>query len=434
MTEPVTRPSESPRRGPFARATHRWFATALWKRILLGLVLGVVAGLVLQERAVEIKWLGDAFIRLIRMLVIPLVFVTIVAGVAAMAEPRRLGAIGIKTIGLYFGLMLIASALGLLIGTVLQPGDGVDLSSAVPIVAGAPPGSFGETLMNVIPLNPVAAMASGDVLAVIFFALLVGVGILVVGEAARPVRALFDGGAAVMLQITYFIMELAPFGVFALIAWVTGTSGAAAFVSVFKLALCVVIGCAVQTLLVHGGLIRLLGRLPARPFFRDVTDAIVVAFTTSSSSATLPVAMRVAQTNLGVSPTVASTTLPIGVTLSMDGTALYVGLLAMFSAQVFGIDMTLVDYLMVTLTTTLVAIGTAPVPSASLFILAAVLSVIGISAEQTALIVGFILPFDRPLDMMRTVPNCTSDLAVAVVVARSENELDIASYLAKPVE
>ena len=434
MTEPVTRPSESPRRGPFARATHRWFATALWKRILLGLVLGVVAGLVLQERAVEIKWLGDAFIRLIRMLVIPLVFVTIVAGVAAMAEPRRLGAIGIKTIGLYFGLMLIASALGLLIGTVLQPGDGVDLSSAVPIVAGAPPGSFGETLMNVIPLNPVAAMASGDVLAVIFFALLVGVSILVVGEAARPVRALFDGGAAVMLQITYFIMELAPFGVFALIAWVTGTSGAAAFVSVFKLALCVVIGCAVQTLLVHGGLIRLLGRLPARPFFRDVTDAIVVAFTTSSSSATLPVAMRVAQTNLGVSPTVASTTLPIGVTLSMDGTALYVGLLAMFSAQVFGIDMTLVDYLMVTLTTTLVAIGTAPVPSASLFILAAVLSVIGISAEQTALIVGFILPFDRPLDMMRTVPNCTSDLAVAVVVARSENELDIASYLAKPVE
>ena len=434
MTEPVTRPSESPRRGPFARATHRWFATALWKRILLGLVLGVVAGLALQERAVEIKWLGDAFIRLIRMLVIPLVFVTIVAGVAAMAEPRRLGAIGIRTIGLYFGLMLIASALGLLIGTVLQPGDGVDLSSAVPIVAGAPPGSFGETLMNVIPLNPVAAMASGDVLAVIVFALLVGVGILVVGEAARPVRALFDGGAAVMLQITYFIMELAPFGVFALIAWVTGTSGAAAFVSVFKLALCVVIGCAVQTLLVHGGLIRLLGRLPARPFFRDVTDAIVVAFTTSSSSATLPVAMRVAQTNLGVSPTVASTTLPIGVTLSMDGTALYVGLLAMFSAQVFGIDMTLVDYLMVTLTTTLVAIGTAPVPSASLFILAAVLSVIGISAEQTALIVGFILPFDRPLDMMRTVPNCTSDLAVAVVVARSENELDIASYLAKPVE
>jgi Na+/H+-dicarboxylate symporter len=434
MTEPVTRPSESPRRGLFARATHRWFATALWKRILLGLVLGVVAGLVLQERAVEIKWLGDAFIRLIRMLVIPLVFVTIVAGVAAMAEPRRLGAIGIRTIGLYFGLMLIASALGLLIGTVLQPGDGVDLSSAVPIVAGAPPGSFGETLMNVIPLNPVAAMASGDVLAVIFFALLVGVGILVVGEAARPARALFDGGAAVMLQITYFIMELAPFGVFALIAWVTGTSGAAAFVSVFKLALCVVIGCAVQTLFVHGGLIRLLGWLPARPFFRDVTDAIVVAFTTSSSSATLPVAMRVAQTNLGVSPTVASTTLPIGVTLSMDGTALYVGLLAMFSAQVFGIDMTLVDYLMVTLTTTLVAIGTAPVPSASLFILAAVLSVIGISAEQTALIVGFILPFDRPLDMMRTVPNCTSDLAVAVVVARSENELDVASYLAKPVE
>ncbi|MDY6922870.1 MAG: dicarboxylate/amino acid:cation symporter [Pseudomonadota bacterium] len=434
MNDPSPPAPAAARKGPVSRALALWFGTALWKRILLGLVLGVVAGLVLQERAADLKWLGDAFVRLIRMLVIPLVFVTIVAGVAAMAEPRRLGAIGLKTIGLYFGLMLIASALGLVIGTVLQPGLGVDLSAAIPVVTGTPPPTFGQTLMNIIPLNPIAAMGSGDVLAVIFFALLVGIGILVVGEAARPLRAVFDAGSAVMLQITYFVMEMAPFGVFALIAWVTGTSGPAAFVSVFKLALCVVIGCAIQTLVVHGGLIRLLARLPVRPFFRDVTDAIVVAFTTSSSSATLPVAMRVAQRNLGVSPTVASTTLPIGVTLSMDGTALYVALLAMFSAQVFGIDLSAADYLMVILTTTLVAIGTAPVPSASLFILAAVLSVIGISAEQTALIVGFILPFDRPLDMMRTVPNCTSDLSVAVVVARSENELDEASYLARPVE
>lgn len=411
-----------------------WFGTALWKRILLGLVLGVIAGLVLQERAVDIKWLGDAFVRLIRMLVVPLVFVTIVAGVAAMAEPRRLGAVGLKTIGLYFALMLVASAVGLVIGTVFQPGLGVDLSAAIPLTGTAPPPSVGETLMNVIPLNPIAAMASGDVLAVIFFALLVGVGVLVVGEPAEPVRKVFDAGSAVMLQITWFVMEMAPVGVFALIAWVTGTSGPAAFLNVFKLALCVVIGCAIQTLVIHGGLIRLLARLPVLPFFRDITDAMVVAFTTSSSAATLPAAIRVAQRNLGISPTVASTTLPIGVTLSMDGTALYVALLAMFSAQVFGVDLGLIDYLMVILTTTLVAIGTAPVPSASLFILAAVLSVIGIGAEQTALIVGFILPFDRPLDMMRTIPNCTSDLSVAVVVARSENELDEASYLAKPVE
>lgn len=431
MTEPST---PAARRGLLARLAGLWFGTALWKRILLGLALGVVAGLLLQERAAEIKWLGDAFIRLIRMLVVPLVFVTIVAGVAAMAEPRRLGAIGVKTIGLYFALMLVASAVGLFVGTLLQPGLGVDLSAAVPLANAAPPPSFGETLMNIIPLNPVGAMASGDVLAVIFFALLFGVGILVVGEPAAPVRKVFDSGAAVMLQITYFVMEMAPFGVFALIAWVMGTSGPAAFLSVFKLALCVVIGCAVQTLLVHGGLIRLLSRLPVKPFFRDITDAVVVAFTTSSSAATLPVAIRVAQGNLGISPTVASTTLPIGVTLSMDGTALYVALLAMFSAQVFGVHLGPIDYLMVILTTTLVAIGTAPVPSASLFILAAVLSVIGINAEQTALIVGFILPFDRPLDMMRTIPNCTSDLSVAVVVARSENELDEAAYLARPVE
>lgn len=434
MTDSTPTAPPAPRGGAASRLARLWFGTALWKRILLGLALGVAAGLVLQERAVDIKWIGDAFVRLIRMLVVPLVFVTIVSGVAAMSEPRRLGAIGLKTIGLYFGLMLIASALGLFIGTVLQPGLGVDLSGVVPLPAAGAPPSFGETLMNVIPTNPFAALGSGDVLAVIFFALLLGVGILVVGEAAQPMQRVFDAGSAVMLQITYFVMELAPFGVFALIAWVVGVSGPDAFVSVFKLALCVIIGCAVQTLVVHGGLIRLLGRLPVRPFFRDVTDAIVVAFTTSSSSATLPVAMRVAQRNLGVAPVVASTTLPIGVTLSMDGTALYVALLATFSAQVFGVELTVVDYLMVIAATTLVAIGTAPVPSASLFILAAVLSVIGISAVCSALIVGFILPFDRPLDMMRTIPNCTSDLSVAVVVARSENELDVESYRAHPVE
>ena len=195
MTDSSTPPAPTAPKGAAARVLGLWFGTALWKRILLGLVLGVAAGLLLQERAGDIKWMGDAFVRLIRMLVIPLVFVTIVAGVAAMAEPRRLGAIGIKTIGLYFGLMLVASTLGLAIGTVLQPGLGVDLSAAIPVVTGTPPPSFGETLMNIIPLNPIAAMGSGDVLAVIFFALLVGVGILVVGEPAAPLRNVFEAGS-----------------------------------------------------------------------------------------------------------------------------------------------------------------------------------------------------------------------------------------------
>lgn len=410
-----------------------WFDVPLWRRILLGLVLGIAAGFLLKENAVELKWMGDVFVRLIRMLVVPLIFVTVVAGVASMADPSRLGRIGGRTIVLYFGLMLLASAVGLAIGALIKPGLGVDLTGVVPQAVGeAKP--LGQSVMEIIPLNPIAALAAGDTLSVIFFALLLGLGLLVVGEDAKPFKAVFDSASAVMLRLVYFIMELAPFGVFALIAWVVGTSGPAAFINVFKLAICVVIGCLLQTLFVHGMLLKLLARVPVRPFFRDIADAVVVALSTSSSSATLPVAMRVAQKNLGVSPTVASTVLPLGVTLSMDGTALYVGLLATFSAQVFGIHMELVDYLAIMAVTTLVALGTAPVPSASLFLLAAVLSVIGLGAEQTALIVGFILPFDRPLDMLRTVPNCTSDLSVSVSVARWEDELDMETYLAKPVE
>ncbi|WP_297803902.1 dicarboxylate/amino acid:cation symporter [uncultured Brevundimonas sp.] len=410
-----------------------WFDVPLWRRILLGLVLGAAVGLILKDRAVELKWLGDVFVRLIRMLVVPLIFVTVVSGVASMADPSRLGRIGGRTAILYFGLMLVASAVGLTVGKLIKPGVGVDLTGVTPQSVGeAKP--LGQALMEIVPLNPVASLAAGDTLSVIFFAVLLGLGLLAVGQEGQPLRAVFESASAVMLRLVYYVMEIAPFGVFALIAWVVGTSGPAAFLNVFKLAICVLIGCAFQTLIVHGLLVRLLARVPVVPFFRDIADAVVVALSTSSSSATLPVAMRVAQNNLGVSKTVASTVLPLGVTLSMDGTALYVGLLATFSAQVFGVQLELADYLAIMAVTTLVALGTAPVPSASLFLLAAVLSVIGLGPEQTAMIVGFILPFDRPLDMLRTVPNCTSDLSVSVAVARMEGELDMPTYLAKPVE
>ncbi|MBN9478862.1 MAG: dicarboxylate/amino acid:cation symporter [Bordetella sp.] len=416
-----------------SRLGRLWVGAPLWARILLGLLLGAAAGLALGDSAAQLKWIGDVFVRLIRMLVTPLVFVTVVAGVAAMADPARLGSVGAKTLFLYFALMLVASALGLTLATLIRPGEGVDLAGVAPQAVGSPE-PLNRMLMDIVPLNPVAALAEGDMLAVIFFALMIGLAILTVGEEAGPVRTVFDSASAVLMRMVRFVMELAPFGVFALIAWVMGTSGPSAFVSIFKLAICVLAGAVIQTVIVHGGLLRLLARLPVVPFFRDIADAIVVAFSTSSSAAALPVAMRVAQKNLGVSPAVASTVLPIGVTLSMDGTAMYVGMLAVFSAQVFGVNLALADYLAIMAVTTLVAMGTAPVPSASLFLLAAVLSVIGLGPEQTALIVGFILPFDRPLDMIRTVPNCTSDLSVCVAVARWEGDLDIDAYMAKPVE
>lgn len=411
-----------------------WFDVPLWMRILGAMVVGAVVGLILGEAAIGLKWIGDLFVRLIRMLVIPLVFVTIVAGVAAMADIRRLGSIGVKTISLYLLTTLFSATLGLGLGTLVRPGAGVVLAGVSPDAAVLTPISMAEQFMRIVPVNPVAALAEGDILAVIFFALFFGVAILSAGETARPLVRGFDAAVAVMLKATYFVMEAAPFGVFALIAWAMGNGGPEAFLSVFRLGICVVVGCVLVVLVIHGGLIRLIARLPAIPFYRDIVDVIVVAFSTSSSAATLPVSMRVAQRNLGVSSIVASTALPIGTTMSMDGTALYVGLLAMFSAQVFGIELSLLQYLMVVAVTTLVAIGAAPIPSAALFLLAGVLQVIGVSLEQTAVIVGFILPFDRILDMTRTVPNCTGDLAVAVTVARWEKDLDKEVYMAKPVE
>nr|WP_314187358.1 dicarboxylate/amino acid:cation symporter [uncultured Brevundimonas sp.] len=406
-----------------------WFDIPLWQRILAALVLGAVLGFFWGEGVTQIKWIGDIFVRLIRMLVVPLVFVTIVAGMSAMGDITRLGSIGGKTLALYLFTTLLSACLGLFIGGLLKPGVGVDLAGVVPQVMATGSTSLAEQFISIVPTNPIASLAQGEILSVIFFALLLGAGILAVGDAARPVVSLFDAGSQILLKVTHFVMETAPFGVLALIAWVMGTSGPSAFFHVFILAVCVLIGCTVQILFIHGGVVRLLARLPVLPFFHGIIDVVVVAFSTSSSAATLPVSMRVAVRNLGVSPIVASTALPIGTTVSMDGTAMYVGLLTMFAAQIFGVSLDLGQFVAVILVTTLVAVGSAPIPSASLFLLAGVLQVIGVTAEQTALIVGFILPFDRILDMMRTVPNCTGDLAVAVTVARAEEELDRGVYM-----
>lgn len=418
-------------RGPLHRY---WFGVVLWKRILLALVLGAVVGLAWGEGAQQIRWIGDLFVRLIQMVVAPLVFVTIVSGVLSLSDPRRLGSIGAKTVSLYVLTSLTAISVGMLLATILQPGVGVDLSGAVPREGLEPAQPFSNMIEMIVPANPIAALASGQILAVIFFALLFGAGILAAGEAGKALGDAFNSASAAMLKVVGFIMEVAPFGVFALIAWVMGTTGLSAFVNVALLALCLVGGCILQILIFQGGMVRLFTGLPVLPFFRGVTDAALVAFSTSSSSATLPVTMTVAEKNLGVRKPVFSTVLPLGMTVSMDGTALYVGLLAIFAAQAFGITLTASDYALIVITTLLVSIGTAPVPSASLFMLAAVLQGIGVDPVQTALLVGFVLPFDRVLDMTRTVTNVVSDLAVATVVGKWEGEIDVETYKAPPVK
>ena len=406
----------------------RWFAIPLWQRILGALLLGIVAGLAWGDGAGQIKWIGDLFVRLIRMLVTPLVFLTIASGVASLADPKRLGSIGIKTLLMYVFTTALAVTVGLTAATLFAPGAGASFAGVAPNAVGSPKAPL-DIFLGIVPANPFQAMAEGDTLAVIFFAALVGAGVIVAGEAADPVRRLLASGSEVMLRIVGFVMEVAPFGVFALIAVVVGANGPETFVSIFWLTLCVIAGSLFQTLIVHGGVIRIGAWLPTLPFFRGVADAIMVGFSTSSSSATLPVAIRVAEKNLGISPPVASTVLPLGATIGMDGAAMYVAMLTLFAAQAFGVDLSAADYLVIAATTTVVAMGVAPVPSGSLFVLAAVLNAIGVTPEQTALVVGFILPFDRILDMIRTVPNVTADLAIATAVARWEGEIDVAEYV-----
>ena len=401
-----------------------WFAIALWKRILLALVLGVIVGMIWGPGAASISWLGDLFVRLIRMVVVPLVFVTLVSGVVAMGDPAKLGSLGAKTLAIYMVTTLAAIVIGLILAAALQPGVGVDLSAAAPTaVQEAIP--LSERLLSIVPSNPIAALAEGNILAIIFFALLVGVSLLTIGEKGKPVVELMESSSEMMLRITHWVMEVAPFGVFALIAAVAGTQGVAALLDVLTLALAVVLACVIHVVVVHGvGIIKLSLGLSPINFFKGARDAMLVAFSTSSSSATLPVSMSVAEDNLGIKPVVASTVLPLGATINMDGTALYVGIVSVFAAQAFGIDLSLTDYAIIAGSTTLVSIGTAAVPGASLFLMAAVMGAIGISPEQIAIVIGFILPFDRPLDMLRTVVNICGDLSVATAVANWEGEFD----------
>ncbi|QAY76197.1 dicarboxylate/amino acid:cation symporter [Sphingosinicella sp. BN140058] len=400
-----------------------WFAIPLWKRVLGALALGLVFALLWPQATPAVQFMGDLFVRAIRMLVVPIVLVTIASGITALGDPKRIGGLGARTIGLFALTTAVAVSVGMAVATLVRPGVGAPLGSATAKALGTPPSPY-EQLIGIVPTNIFDALAKGDMLAIIFVAILLGVGTLVAGEAGRPLAGLLQSASAVLLKIVGIVMEATPFGVFALIAVAVAANGAKVFVNVGWLAVAVVLGSAIQIVLVHSVILKVLARVPVGRFFRSIIDAMVVAFSTASSSATLPVAMRIAEQKLGVGRPVYSTVLPLGASIGKDGTAMYVGLLSLFSLQAFGTPMTPTVYALVLLTGALAAFGTAPVPSASLFMLAAVLSAVGIAPEQTALVVGFVLPFDRLLDMTRTVPSASANLTVATTVARWEGELD----------
>ena len=432
-----------------------WFRMDLWKRVMIGLVLGTLIGLAIRygmsneaasEAAEYFKPFGDLFLNLIRMLVVPLIFLTLVSGVLSMGDPKKLGSLGGRAVGVYMLTTAVAVTIGLIIGTILQPGTGFDVSSVSQddieatrqrLESGGALETVGvfeqimRTVLSIVPTNPVDSMARGDVLPIIFFAIMFGIGILMAGDAGKPVADVFNAASEAILKLTLLVMETAPFGVLALMAWVMAEYGLDVVVALGMMTLALYLACGLHMLLTHGFLIKVVARLPLLPFYRGITDAQMVAFSTSSSNATLPVSMSVAQKNLGIGKPVASSVLPLGATINMDGTALYQGLIALFAAQALGIDVTFGTYVTVAVMATLVSIGTAGIPSVSLFLATTTLGVIGATPDQMLLILAPLFAFDRLLDMMRTVTNITGDLAVSTLVAKWENEFDETIYRAE---
>lgn len=403
-----------------------WLAIPLWQRVIGALILGLIVGFIWGPGAENIKWIGDLFIRAIRMLVVPLIFFTLVAGVVSIGDVKKLGGIGGRALGVFVFTGLTAVILGLILGNIVQPGVGLDIvaTGETPEAARTPPNVV-EMIVALIPDNPISAMANMDVLGVIVFAIFTGISILMAAEAGGPIARAVDAGAVVMQKMTIIVMEFTPFGVFALMAWVAGTYGFDAMLPLAKLVGTLYLGCAIMILFVYGGLVKLVAKVPVRHFFRGMVDAMAVAYSTSSSNATLPVTLRCTQENLGVSKRVSGFVVSLGATVNMDGTALYLGLAAVFGAQIFGIDLSLTDYALIAFTSTLGALGAAGIPSAGLVMMGLVFTSVGVPLETIAFVAGI----DRIMDMMRTVTNVTGDGTCAVCVAEMTGELDRAALV-----
>lgn len=403
-----------------------WFNLPLWQKIVIGMILGITVGLIFGEDAAVLKPIGSFFVNTIKMLIVPLVFCSIIVGITSMQDTNKMGRIGFKAVMFYLISTAVAITIGLVLGHVLQPGAGLGLvAQQVEVVKET--SSLVDTLVALVPTNPVSALAQGHILQIIVFAVALGVSLTLIGEKGKPAVALFESLAEAMYKLTDLVMKLAPYGVFALMAWVAGKFGLALLLPLVKVIGAVYLGSILHVLGVYSALILFIAKLSPVQYFRGIVDAQVVAFTTTSSAGTLPVSMKCARENLGVSKGVSSFVLPLGTTINMDGTALYQGVTTLFVAQAFGIDLGMPEYITIILTATLASIGTAGVPGAGLIMLTLVLTTVGLPVEGVALIAGI----DRILDMARTTVNISGDIAASVIIAKSEKELDTTIYNAK---
>lgn len=390
-------------------------------KIFIALVASVIVGLIAGPEGLPfIKWwiapIGTIFINLIKMMIVPVVFTSLVVGMTSLGDTHTLGRIGMKTVGIYLFTTAIAIVIGFAVALIGQPGTGMVMTGDATVTVKEAP-SIMQVFVNMVPTNPVDAMAKAQILPVIVFALFVGVGILQVGgEKSQVLIRFFDAAAEVCYKVIAMIMAISPIGVFALLLPVVAAHGPKVLLPLISVVLCMAFGSIIHVVGVYSLLAKVGGKTSPMDFFAGMSEAMMIAFTTCSSAGTLPVNMKNLQEKLDVSREVTSFVLPLGATINMDGTALYMGVCSLFIANVFGVDLTFGQMIMIVFTGTLASIGTAGVPGAGLIMLAMVLQSVGLPIEGLALVAGI----DRILDMFRTCLNVTGDGAVALLIDKDE--------------
>lgn len=407
----------------------------LTNKILLGLLLGFVFGLILNKipggyikdtllLGGVLHVVGNGFTSAIKMMVVPLVFVSLVAGASSMGDVKKLGRIGGKTMVFYLATTAIAIVISLILGNLLKPGAGLDMSSMMTseVVIGESK-SITDIILGIIPSNPIQSLANGDMLQVIFFAILIGIAINLVGKNAQPVKALFESLNEICMKIVGIVMLFAPYGVFALVSTTFATTGTSAILVLLKYVLVVLLGLLIHITVVYGGLFKLFTKQKIKPFLNKFTRVAAVTFSTASSNASVPVSLEVME-ELGVGKSTRSFTIPMGATINMDGTAIMQGIASLFIAQIYGIELGINAMVTIVLTATLASIGTAGVPGVGMIMLSMVLQSVGLPLEGIGLIMGV----ERIIDMFRTTVNVMGDNVCTLIIANSENDIDLEKY------
>ena len=405
-----------------------WHRRLHWQ-VLMAMLVGALAGTLFGEPLADrVGWIGDLFMKLLRMIIVPLVLTSIISGVASVGGGRARGRLFSKTLGYYVLSSFLAATVGLFMVNLIRPGVGANLTGTAQVALPelSTPESPAQLLTDIVPENVIQAASAGDMLALIFFCIVFGAALTTLPDKTRgPLVQLFEGLFHAMMRLTSGIIKFLPIGVFALITRMVATTGFDAFRPLALYALTIGSGVTIHFLVTLPILLIVLGRISPRIHFANMREPLLIAFSTSSSGATLPVTMKVVEEKVGVSNKIASFILPMGATVNMDGTAVFECAGALFIAQALGFELTLMAQGVVVLTALLASIGAAAVPSAGLVVIFIVLEAIGLGGPEVNVIVGSMLAIDRPLDMYRTMVNIFGDSCGAAIIARSEGETGV---------